>query len=290
MPCSFCRKRGHNIRTCLAYKLNCAKNTQTQNANSREAFEPSASAQSASSREAVEASPSPSQNTISRPHSRGGNSLKSGKTYEEKIAAQLKTCKFNGKPLQVSETAGASATKHDIDFVADGIVVSLECKNGGAFECGGRCLKVTNGKLIIREECLHQRVLGNYCPFGGKIPAFLRGDKTLKTWANEKQQFRDEYIKNLPTNVMCEYYKSKGVHYIQIADRGLFRTGADILNLGVPTIACEVIVRIRCKQHSSSSMPSSVQASFVFNKKTIPVSPFDLVSNIPENLRNNDNL
>ena len=211
---------------------------------------------------------------------KGGNSLAKGLAYEDIIRRRLQSCTFNGEELIVKEETAGAGHGHDISFQVSGHTVNVECKDKGAFEGGGKVFKNVENKLVIIDECFHKTLVGDYIPFEGKIPSFLKGDKSIEMWESEKKDFKDEYIEVLPS-VVTNYYKSKGIHYIQVEGKGLYTTGLDILELGVPLFACSTEIRIRCKRHGSTSMPSSVQASFVYDKKTLHRSSFDFQTTLP---------
>jgi len=216
--------------------------------------------------------------------SRGGSSLENGVAYEHKIRTLLTCYTYNELELHVSESTASGGHGQDIQFRVADITVNLECKDQGAFEGGGKTYKNVENVLVIPEECLHKRLLGDYRPFEGRIPSFLKGDKTLVTWEAEKHLFKDEY-KEAPDTTVATYYRSKGIHYIQFEKKGLYTTGHDILELGVPLFKCETRFRIRCKRHRSSTMPSSVQASLTYTKKSIAPSPFDLQKKLPSKFK-----
>jgi hypothetical protein len=216
--------------------------------------------------------------------SRGGSSLENGVAYEHKIRTLLTCYTYNELELHVSESTASGGHGQDVQFRVADITVNLECKDQGAFEGGGKTYKNVENVLVIPEECLHKRLLGDYHPFEGRIPSFLKGDKTLVTWEAEKHLFKDEY-KEAPDTTVATYYRSKGIHYIQFEKKGLYTTGHDILELGVPLFKCETRFRIRCKRHRSSTMPSSVQASLTYTKKSIAPSPFDLQKKLPSKFK-----
>jgi hypothetical protein len=210
--------------------------------------------------------------------SKGKQATVQGNTYEEKIAKRLSELKYDKKEILVdSITAKSDSSKNDISFKIDKVdtLFFVECKNKGSFEGGGKRFKLVDNKLIIPEECIHKSLLIDYIPFKGEIPSFLKGDKNMKKWKEEKINFKDEYIR-VASDTINEYYQKKGVHYIQIENYGLYHTKEDILKLGTIKFEVSTKIRIRCKQHSSSSLPSSVQASFVFSRKYMNESPVDL--------------
>jgi hypothetical protein len=208
---------------------------------------------------------------------RGLHSLANGIAYEKKVADAIRRLKYNGNTIIVPEgTAGANSKNNDIMMTIQGREYAVEAKNRGAFEGGGKRFQVTESGLRIPEDGLHKDLLGDYIPWGGRVPSFLRGNKTLELWNLEKDTFKDEYLHVAPETI-CQYYRQKGASYIQIEDKGVYHTGEDCLSLNVPLFSCEIKIRIRCKRHTSGPMPSSVQASFVYNRKTIVPSPYDFV-------------
>jgi hypothetical protein len=211
--------------------------------------------------------------------SRGGSSLKKGLEYEIAVSNKLKELGYVVQEMTEGKTGRmtAGATKgHDIVFNKNDIKICLECKDKGAFEGGGKVLKPSEKGLGIIDSCLHKELLADYIPFAGKVPEFLKGDKTLETWLKQKEDFKDEY-RVMDSKAITKYYKNKGVHYIQIEGLGLYHTGLDILELGCPEFECEVKMRIRCKRHTSSTMPSSVQAALIYKRKSIKKSSYDFM-------------
>jgi len=228
------------------------------------------------------------------PKSKGKAAVVNGIAYEKKIRTELATYRYNDIPLLLADTTAGAGHGHDVQFTVADMKVFIECKDKGAFEGGGKRFKNMEGVLKIPEDCIHKTLLGTYVPFGGKIPFFLKWGKPVaddaiaaaavaaavaSAWADEKEQFSDEYIDLAPTTV-ANYYKAKGVHYIQVDTKGLYTTGLDILELGVPVFTCPTRLRIRCKIHSGK-IPTSVQAGFVYNRRFLAASPFDIMKKLP---------
>lgn len=200
-----------------------------------------------------------------------------GKDGEEKIKSIIE--EYYG--FTCSETAGATKGP-DLYFTVGEKRVGIEIKSGKANECGQRAMKLIDGKLTLNEkEVLHQKVLGNHVPFGGRVPPFLLRKITYEEWIEEKENFKDEtyIIKN--STIIADYYLAQGSHYIYFEDKGLFHTG-DILLWNVPEFKCDIKVRIRCKQHSGK-IPSSVQVVILCQKGSFPKSEYNfLTGKMPE--------
>jgi len=219
--------------------------------------------------------------------SRGGASLKKGVIYEDTIRTLLGCCTYNNGTINVREKTGGAGHGQDIQFT---VTVNVECKDKGAFEGGGKTYKHIENKLVMSEDCLHKTLLEDYIPFEGRIPSFVTGNKEdpldtkIKVWETEKHLFKDEY-KDVSKTAVADYYKSKGIHYIQVEGKGLYTTGHDILELGAPLFTCVTKLRIRCKRHGSSTLPGSVQAALIYMKSSLIPSPVDLQKILPSKFK-----
>lgn len=216
----------------------------------------------------------------------GRNCLANGVRYETRILQLLSGLTWNQHPIATTsgKTGGASRL-NDVVVMINGKRIAFEVKNKNSFEGGGRVLK----KDPRTDEPLKMPagMFGNeneHVPWEGRTPCFLKGDKSIETWGAEKTCFRDEYLP-AGTDAVRLYYNEKGADYIQVEGKGLYHTGNDTLLLGVPPFQCPTRIRIRCKQHASSTLPSSVQASLVFDRKRLTASSYDLETRLPACLR-----
>lgn len=241
MPCGICKRSGHNRRTCTNNTIPLKK----------------------------------------YPKGHGKTSLHNGMSYERQIMTKLCGLSYDGSPIRtITDRTGGSTPNPDIQLYMGNIQIRIEIKNKNGFEGGGKAMKIINNQLKCPDGTLHNDVLDGRTPWSGNIPSFLKGDKSLHTWYREKQNFRDEYYRILP-NVISVYYKSKGVDYIQVEGKGLYHTGNDVLCLGVPLFECRARIRIRCKQHGKTPMPSSVQAVFTFDQRSLEMSTYDIDNKLP---------
>lgn len=164
----------------------------------------------------------------------------------------------------VLENTGGSKSRPDVSILYKGIQVNIECKTKNGFEGGAHGLHVDNGRLVSHDS-FFANLLNNVNIWDGRIPSFKLGNKDFDVWINEKHLYKDIWVDIDPTCV-SHYYARKSIHYIMIEGDGIYTTGHDPLYLGCPLFTCRNRLRIRCKRHSSSSMPSTVQASLVFKK------------------------
>lgn len=254
MPCTVCRQIGHNIRTCSRKMMSKPLPIQTE-----------------TTRKKIKRS--------------GRQCLKNGVNYERHITRILSCLIYKNKYSVIVDTRTGGATKRpDIQYTIGDKRVVLEVKNKNSFEGGGQVMKVRNGILTLPCGSLHSQCLPEgYTPWGGKIPSF----HSVEKWQKEKKMFKDEYLP-VENDMVSEYYRKKGVDYIQIEGKGLYHTGTDILQFGVPSFECPTRLRIRCKQHSSSPLPGSIQSSFVFRGSKIIPSPYDLSNKLPVSLENKE--
>lgn len=191
------------------------------------------------------------------PHGIGMSfAARQGKKYENVIREILE-----GLGEKVLETAGSSR-RPDVTIIRGDTRVSIEAKSGNATEAGQEKVSLINGQLQFRNEIVWE----------GRVPSFLKGDKTKETWLSEKMNFETKYIPIEDRTVVSKYYKDKGSAYIQVQHKGLYHTGEDILNLGVPLFEAVTKWRLRCKQHTGSSVPGSVMASLVFDRDSLKKS------------------
>ena len=178
---------------------------------------------------------------------------KRGKKYETVIHDILTSL---GE--KVLEPAGSSR-RPDVTIVRGETKISFEAKSGSATEAGQASVPLVNGHLEFNNEIMWE----------GKVPSFLTGDKTKDTWLKEKSNFESKYIIIEDRSIIAAYYKSKGSSYIQVEHKGLYHTGEDPLGIGVPLFEADTKWRVRCKQHTGSSVPGSVMASFVFSRESL---------------------
>ena len=205
----------------------------------------------------------------------------SGTTYEKETAATLKTLRYQECPILVWGTAGSDKDAPDIDAsLCDG-PFKVEAKTKNAFEFGSKKFQYKNGRFELPNHPLIRAFFPpDFQPYNGFVPSFLRGDASQDALCRDR---REQKALGNPLDVSflvddplaaARYYAAKGVNYVQIEGRGLYHTGSDPRNLGLPILEMQMRVRFRCKTHKSNS-GHSVQAQL--NQVRPPVkSPYDL--------------
>jgi len=191
-----------------------------------------------------------------------------GRSYEIRVRNA-----FRQHGIETLEQTAGATKANDVTIIVNGEHYGVEVKTKNASEGGQRAFQFQDDRLVM-EDTFFGSLINNHLPFEGRIPSFLRGDKTFETWIIEKRHFEGEYIP-VEDDAVRRYYANKGSTYIYIQSMGLYHTGEDPCLFGVPEFRSKTRVRIRCKQHGKSSVPGSVMASLVF-KHTLEKSSFML--------------
>jgi hypothetical protein len=239
---------------------------------------------------------------------KGSNCSLNGAIYEKKvykickklriskqgIIRKAKFCKINEKEL------GGSSAEHDLVCNFHGIPIHIEIKKSATPDWMQLSIVKTdniwhskgNSKIPNESVKVFNELIKDYSLFGGKIPPFMNRRITHEQWVTIKKRqphFRDTYI-NCPNDIISKLYKAKGTHYIQISDYGLYHTGEDPCNFGVPFFECEQELRVRTKIHSRN-LPGFLKASVIVSAKPINITnlekskiSLDTLENLPTNL------
>jgi len=173
---------------------------------------------------------------------------------------------FRQRGIDTLDQTAGSTNAQDVVLVVRGQRYGVEVKSKNASEGGQKMFQYVEDRLVLDDE-FFSSLIGDYVPFKGKVPSFLKGDKTIETWIVEKGMFKGEYV-SVEDDAVTRYYAKKGSSYIFIESKGLYHTGEDPCEFGVPEFRGVTRMRIRCKQHGKSSVPGSVMASLVFKHPT----------------------
>jgi hypothetical protein len=183
-----------------------------------------------------------------------------GKAYECKIwenCIKLKT-KYNENFCKLDKNQlGGCSNRYDIVCHYNKKPVNIEIKKHNSpdwtqmtlYPIKGKWKAKKNSKVPLLTKNLFEKIINQKKYIS--IPKKLFNNLThsqLKIF--RKKYFKDIYI-NCPSNVICNLYKFKGCHYIQISKYGLYHLGDDICNFNVPLFNCNTRLRIRIKVHCS---------------------------------------
>jgi hypothetical protein len=214
---------------------------------------------------------------------KGANSFKKGRAYELKVADRLATVAYKGTLIQVGATAAATANPDiplTIPMPDETLKINIEAKNKGAFEGGCKKLISTPQGMEITEDCIQKFIMGDKTPYNGYILPWTQGLRTFEDWQKVKHIFEKDVYMEAAEDAVAVYYAKKGTHYIQIEGKGLYHTGADPLDLGVPMFKSKVVLRIRCTKHprkiGGQRVPTDITAALQFNRHTLVASPYTL--------------
>lgn len=223
--------------------------------------------------------------------SRGKNSFKYGNEYERKIHSILSRVTYNGESFIINANAGAKAGS-DIVIKTAGVgegmkQVGFEVKDAGAFEGGAKKLTYCNVKktLCVQENSIHKDIIGDRILYGGANFPWYCDKKGVEDWKAVEDVFKPEIYIDAPSDAVANYYKRVGTHYIQIEKYGLFHTGLDILDLGVPFFTTNIRLRIRSSKHIKNGIPTDITAALQYDKKALPKSPYSLDGLLPPSMR-----
>ena len=212
--------------------------------------------------------------------SRGKNCFKSGIQYQHSIYEKLKHITINHEPCTVEEVKGAKDGP-DIILHHNDLRIGFEIKRKTAFEGGSKKMSYNGKRLIFQEGSLHDYLLSDRSIYEGKNLPYYEGKKTIEDYLLVKEIFDEDIYIDITNNTMANYYKRTGVYYIQIEGNGLYHTGDDILQLGVPLFVCNQRLRIRTSKHKKKGIPTDVVGDINYDKKTLIKSPYDLDHCLP---------
>jgi hypothetical protein len=167
-----------------------------------------------------------------------------------------------------------------IPMQTESLKINIEAKNKGAFEGGCKKLDSTPQGMEITEDCIQKFIMGDKTPYNGCILPWTQGLRTFEDWQKVKHIFEKDVYMEAAEDAVAVYYAKKGTHYIQIEGKGLYHTGADPLDLGVPMFKSKVVLRIRCTKHmrkiGGQRVPTDITAALQFNRHALVASPYTL--------------
>jgi hypothetical protein len=143
-------------------------------------------------------------------------------------------------------------------------------------------MKGTGSSVVARD--IIDEILSDVRVYDVQPPFIDDASMTYDDWVRVKHLYPDVYIP-CPNDSIAKTYRAKGVHYIQLEHYGLYHTGDDVCDFGVPMFACSQRLRVRCKRHGSrckvtgNHIPTSVTAALRPTIKTLTKSPISIEDN-----------
>lgn len=219
--------------------------------------------------------------------------FQSGKTYQTLIYQRL--CNLFGKLTPdyciIKEVEGAKSGP-DIRLISQLYNIGIECKNKGAFEGGSKKMTYDGQRLVFSDfDSIHSRILDNRIIYQGLNLPWYEGKKSDDEWSKVKSVFEPDIYIEANDNSISEYYKNVGTFYLQIEELGLYHTGDDVFEIGVPYFKCPIKLRIRISKHKKKGIPTDVTGALIYNKYALVKSPYSLDINgfLPKSLKLDEN-
>ncbi len=118
----------------------------------------------------------------------------------------------------------------------------------------------------IPPECktIFENILQNKIIFNNQKPMFFDNKITYKQWINSSDisNFEPQFF-GCDDNTISQLYFLKGCNYIQISGKGLYHTGIDVCNFGVPYFKCPQKLMIKVKVHKKKNNKGFLEASVI---------------------------
>ena len=243
-------------------------------------------------------------NTVDK---KGAGCSKSGREYEVQIA---KICRkvqspYLETPLNTQDDSSLGGCGADVDITLNwkkegdiGVEAKRPTPDWMQLKLKkeqGIWVGVKDPKIPAESKSVFEEIIGSANLFGGKTPTFFERSITYDEWTaikKETPEFKDTYI-DCPDSTIADLYRAKKCQYIQVDGKGLYHTGEDVCEFGVPLFRCKQRIRVRLKVHATKTAKGnaslSVTAAAQPTATKIPdldKSPFSLDSfdKLPKNL------
>ena len=227
-----------------------------------------------------------------------------GNEYEKNVHDVCSQIKFEDSevPFCTCDILGRSTSKNDLvcNFIENNdIGIEIKKKktpdwmqmsityNNNKWKSKGR------SKIPKKSVKIFEKIIKNKNIFDNKIPPFVKKKITHVEWIKIKKlndDFKDCYY-DCDSNTISRLYKAKGCSYLQISEKGLYHTGNDICNFGVPYFECDQHIRVRTKIHSRENAKGYMSASITIAAKPkkindLKTSPYSLdnLNKLPQKL------
>lgn len=199
---------------------------------------------------------------------KGSGCSKSGNKYEKQIYDILSNTLIDGTIFNTQYLNQLGGSSTNIDIVCNykkenniGIEIKKSCTPDWCqcsliFDAENGHWNATDKRKIPKQaQYIFNKILKKYELFDGDIPPFMVKKIKHSEWLSIKKhtdKWNDTYI-DVPNDTINKLYRSKGCHYIQISNFGLYHLGNDICNFSVPEFNIEQEIRIRTKIHKKST-------------------------------------
>jgi hypothetical protein len=173
----------------------------------------------------------------------------------------------------ITEGAGASAADADADMMVNGVRHLIEVKQDAKAQMGGTSLKF-NGSFEVVGKGVSEETVGAICTEMNKkrgeiknLLDFIGADSfpascEKKVWDEAKEKgllVPVNTIVKRDAQFICDHYRKKGIHYIQIGGAGLFHMGENPANLPVPKLEGAINLEVRAGRSGSRKGKDGVE-------------------------------
>jgi len=165
----------------------------------------------------------------------------------------------------ITEGAGASTVDADADMMVNGVRHLIEVKKDAFAQMGGTSLKFDSDFEVVGKG-VRQETVGAICAEMNKkrreiktLLDFIGADSfpascEKKVWDEAKEKgllVPVNTIVKRDAQFICDHYKKKGIHYIQIGGAGLFHMGENPANLPIPKLEGVINLEVRAGRSGS---------------------------------------
>ena len=180
-----------------------------------------------------------------------------GFEYEQQVIDTLIEANICG---QIKEGAGSSACDADADMIINGQRFLVEVKKDLEAQMGGTSLRFADDNFKMVNSSVDSEVVMDIISSmsekkqsikslleyigGTSFPVTCEKDR----WEEAKKKGMLQPINSIvkqDAEFICNHYKNKGIHYIQIGNAGLFHMGENPANLPIPKLEGEINLEIR---------------------------------------------
>lgn len=249
------------------------------------------------------------KSTTSDSSPKGRKCSENGKKYEKIVYSICNSISFKNKTSafcnKTEEELAGCGSGNDIECQYKNTIIPIEIKSYKSPDWMQMALipdlnnkskdgiiqwkSSSNAKIPEKAKELFNNMIEDEILFNNKIPPFFEENMTHEKWVKlkkKKEHFKDHTFK-CSSDFISQLYSAKGCFYIQVSEMGLYHTGNDICNFGVPKFEVESELRVRIKIHSTGTKTKDncMRASV-----TISAKPINLKTNLEESNYSLDNI
>jgi hypothetical protein len=217
----------------------------------------------------------------------GKRAVISGKMYE--TLCQKACMRMYAKSCRVSDIAGSSS-KRDLTIDSSTESAGIEIKRFTSPSWGETSIKINNGFWVCSNRPRPRQITSvieqhaNECDDEESFLNLLNSSEDLKGYRSiadlkDSLLIETEYKVTLDSDhrYINDYYISRGVNYIQIEKKGLYRLGSEqpLFSEDIPLFQRQVSLRFRVKKNRNSRF-SAIAVFSPMNLSKLEKSPYSI--------------